>query len=406
MILRTTYPRNLFLEGYMLVNINPGRQGTVRHNLSGALAYDSFLPANMSNFLPLDLSSESMLLISDCRAILGEVEGMSNFVPNIDMYLSMYVRKEALLSSQIEGTQCTFDDVLDPTNDANASRDLTDVVNYVQAANEAVGLMKSMPLCMRLLRSVHSILLGQGRGSEKTPGVFRTSQNWVGPTGCTLHDAPYVPPNVEDMQQTLADLELFINEYQGIDPIIKAALVHYQFETAHPFLDGNGRIGRLLILLSLMNDRVLSGPVIYPSYQLKRHRGEYYDWLMRVRQEGDLEGWVTFFSRCLRDSAEDARSSMRKLVSLRTESENLIRKEAGRRATNALELLDLLEGNPIVDATYVTSHLSMSRSSANALIAQFVEWGVLVQRDSDKKRYRTFSYEPYLAILRAGDRPL
>ena len=196
----------------MLVPITPGRQGNVRHNLSGALAYDSFKPANMDSFFPLDLSADSMRLVSDCRAILGEVEGMSRFVPNIDMYLSMYVRKEALLSSQIEGTQCTFDDVLDPSNESNASRDLTDVVNYTRAAQQATKLMGELPLCMRLLKSVHATLLGNGRGSDKTPGQFRTTQNWVGPNGCTLNEAPYVPPNTEDMKEALGDLELFINE--------------------------------------------------------------------------------------------------------------------------------------------------------------------------------------------------
>lgn len=210
----------------MLAPITPGRQGNVRHNLSGVLAYDSFRPANMDSFFPINLSADSMLLVSDCRAILGEVEGMSRFVPNIDMYLSMYVRKEALLSSQIEGAQCTFDDVLDPSNESNASRDLTDVVNYTRAVQQATKLMEELPLCMRLLKSVHATLLGNGRGSDKTPGQFRTTQNWVGPNGCTLNEAPYVPPNTEDMKEALGDLELFINERDDIDPVIKAALVH------------------------------------------------------------------------------------------------------------------------------------------------------------------------------------
>ncbi|MED9985150.1 MAG: Fic family protein [Collinsella sp.] len=390
----------------MLAPITPGRQGNVRHNLSGALAYDSFRPANMDSFFPLDLSVDSMRLISDCRAILGEVEGMSRFVPNIDMYLSMYVRKEALLSSQIEGTQCTFDDVLDPSNESNASRDLTDVVNYTRAVQQATELMEELPLCMRLLKSVHATLLGNGRGSDKTPGQFRTTQNWVGPNGCTLNEAPYVPPNTEDMKEALGDLELFINERDDIDPVIKAALVHYQFETTHPFLDGNGRLGRLLILLSLIHDGALTKPVIYPSYELKRRRSEYYDWLMRVRQTGDFEGWVSFFSTCLLASAREARDSMRKLVDLHSETERLILEKAGRATTNALMLLDLLEGNPIVDIAFVSERMPISRSSANNLISQFTDWGILVQRDTSRKRYRTFSYEPYLAILRTGDEPL
>lgn len=360
----------------------------------------------MEGFLPIELDSRASLLVSECRAALGEVEGMARFVPNIEMYLAMYVRKEALLSSQIEGTQCTFDDVLDPALEANASRDLTDVLNYTKASGYAVELMGEMPLCMRLLRRVHAVLLAGGRGSDKTPGEFRTSQNWVGPTGCLLKDASYVPPNVEDMRATLDDLERFMNSSPSIDPVVKAALVHYQFETAHPFLDGNGRMGRLLIMLSLMNDGVLTKPVVYPSYELKRRRGEYYDWLMRVRATGDFEGWVAFFCDCLLASAKDAKSSMARLADLHIQSEGVVREGAGRATTNALRLLDLLEGNPIVDASFVANELGLSKSGANSLVALCVDLGLLVQREGERKRYRTFSYEPYLEILRSGDEPL
>lgn len=390
----------------MLAAIIPGRQGVLRQNLSGELAYTSFCPGKMSEFLPLHLAEVTLRSIADCRAVLGEVEGMARFVPNADTYLTMYVRKEVLLSSQIEGTQCTFDDVLDPTNDVNASRDLTDVVNYVKAADQAVGLMADMPLCMRLLRNVHETLLTGVRGSEKSPGQFRTTQNWIGPTGCTLSGATYVPPNVEDMQETLGDLERFINECQDVDPVVKAALVHYQFETAHPFLDGNGRMGRLLILLSLMNDHALTRPVVYPSYELKRRRSEYYERLMRVRTNGDFEGWVAFFCECLLVSALDARDSMSRLADLHIQNEGLVREKSGRAVPNALRLLELLEGNPIVDVAFVTERLDMSKSAASSLITLFAELGILVQREGGRKRYRTFSYEPYLAILRSGDEPL
>ncbi len=390
----------------MLTAITPGRQGTLRTNLAGDLAYSSFCPGKMSEFLPLSLDPTAMRAVSDCRAVLGEVEGMARFVPNVDMYLAMYVRKEALLSSQIEGTQCTFDDVLDPTNDVNASRDLADVVNYTKAANQAINLLSSMPLCMRLLRTVHTTLLSGVRGSEKSPGEFRTSQNWIGPTGCSLNGASYVPPNVEDMQDALNDLERFVNERQDVDPVVKAALVHYQFETIHPFLDGNGRMGRLLILLSLMNDGALTRPVVYPSYELKRRRGEYYDRLTAVRTRGDFEGWVAFFCECLLTSARDARDSLSRLASLHIESEALVRERSGRATSNALRLLELLEGNPIVDAAFVTERLGVSKSAAISLVSHFVDLGILAQRESEKKRYRTFSYEPYLAILRSGDTPL
>ena len=390
----------------MLSNIVPGRQGTLRNNLSGEMAYASFCPNKMRNFLPLNLDDATLRAVSDCRAVLGEAEGMARFVPNVDMYLTMYVRKEALLSSQIEGTQCTFDDVLDPTNDVNASRDLTDVVNYTKAVDQAVGLMVDMPLCMRLLRQVHGTLLSGGRGADKQPGQFRSSQNWIGPTGCGLNGASFVPPNAEDMRDALSDLEVFINDRMDVDPVVKAALIHYQFETTHPFLDGNGRMGRLLILLSLMNDGALTRPVVYPSYELKRNRTEYYDRLMRVREVGDFEGWVKFFCNCLLASARDARDSMGKLADLHLENETLVREKSGREVPNALRLLDLLEANPIVDVAFVTERLGLSKSSVASLISLFGELGILQQREGERKRYRTFSYEPYLAILRSGDEPL
>ena len=390
----------------MLDNIIPGRQGNLVSNLSGKLAYASFRPSSLQSVLPLDLPAETMQIIANCRALIGEVQGMARFVPNVGMYLTMYVRKEALLSSQIEGTQCTFDDVLDPTLDVNASRDLTDVVNYVAATNRAMQDMNSMPLCTRLLRDVHAVLLAGVRGADRNPGEIRSSQNWVGPSGCTISDASYVPPNVDDLAITLSDLEKFINNEQPVDPIVKAGLVHYQFETAHPFLDGNGRMGRLLITLSLVNDGVLEQPVLYPSYELKRRRGEYYSWLTRVREQGDYEGWIGFFSECLLESAKNAKTSLQQLATLHQETERQVIQSSGRRSANALRLLELLEGNPIVDISFVADHLGLSFSGANALIGSFVDLGILVQRETGRQRYRTFSYERYLSILRAGDAPL
>ncbi|MGN0071961.1 MAG: Fic family protein [Atopobiaceae bacterium] len=390
----------------MLNHFVPGRQGKIVSNLAGRLAYDSFCPSPLQSVLPLELDDSTMRSIADCRALIGEVQGMARFIPNVGMYLTMYVRKEALLSSQIEGTQCTFDDVLDPTLDENANRDLADVVNYVKATKRAEEELASLPLCMRLLKDVHAVLLSGVRGEDRNPGEIRTSQNWIGPAGCTLNQASYVPPNVEDLKKTLGDLEFFLNSEQPMDPIVKAGLAHYQFETAHPFLDGNGRIGRLLITLSLMNDGVLEKPVLYPSYELKRRRGEYYSWLMRVREQGDYEGWIGFFSQCLLESASNAKDSMMKLAELHQEMEAVLVSVSGRRSANALKLLSLLEGNPIVDIPFAAQHLGLSVTSASSLIESFVKWGVLQQRDAQRQRYRTFSYERYLEILRAGDDPL
>ena len=381
-------------------------QGFLRKNLSGEAEYQSFVPAPLDNVIPIDLSEETVRLLGACSRKLGELEGMLRFVPNAQMYLAMYVRKEALLSAQIEGTQCTFDDILNPENTELVQRDVADVVNYIKATEYAVERMNELPLCMRLLREVHTILLSGVRGSEKNPGELRSTQNWIGPGGSTLKNAAYIPPNIEDMNDSLRDLEKFINKAGDVDPIIKASLVHYQFETIHPFLDGNGRLGRLLITLSLMNDHALSAAVFYPSYQLKLRRSEYYEHLMAVRENGEYAKWVGFFCDCLLTSAEDAVGSLERLVNLHNANTALINESLGRSATNGQRLLELLEGNPIVDVAFVVEKLDIARTTASNLVKDFVDLGMLVQREKEKQRYRTFLYEDYLGILRQGSDPL
>ena len=381
-------------------------QGFLRKNLSGEAEYQSFVPAPLDNVTPIDLSEETVRLLGACSRKLGELEGMLRFVPNAQMYLAMYVRKEALLSAQIEGTQCTFDDILNPENTELVQRDVADVVNYIKATEYAVERMNELPLCMRLLREVHAILLSGVRGSEKNPGELRSTQNWIGPGGSTLKNAAYIPPNIEDMNDSLRDLEKFINKAGDVDPIIKASLVHYQFETIHPFLDGNGRLGRLLITLSLMNDHALSAAVFYPSYQLKLRRSEYYEHLMAVRENGEYAKWVGFFCDCLLTSAEDAVGSLERLVNLHNANTALINESLGRSATNGQRLLELLEGNPIVDVAFVVEKLDIARTTASNLVKDFVDLGMLVQREKEKQRYRTFLYEDYLGILRQGSDPL
>lgn len=381
-------------------------QGFLRKNLSGEAEYQSFVPAPLDNVTPIDLSEETVRLLGACSRKLGELEGMLRFVPNAQMYLAMYVRKEALLSAQIEGTQCTFDDILNPENTELVQRDVADVVNYIKATEYAVERMNELPLCMRLLREVHTILLSGVRGSEKKPGELRSTQNWIGPGGSTLKNAAYIPPNIEDMNDSLRDLEKFINKAGDVDPIIKASLVHYQFETIHPFLDGNGRLGRLLITLSLMNDHALSAAVFYPSYQLKLRRSEYYEHLMAVRENGEYAKWVGFFCDCLLTSAENAVGSLERLVNLHNANTALINESLGRSATNGQRLLELLEGNPIVDVAFVVEKLDIARTTASNLVKDFVDLGMLVQREKEKQRYRTFLYEDYLGILRQGSDPL
>lgn len=381
-------------------------QGFLRKNLSGKLEYLSFVPAPLKTIVPLALDDETTFLLSACSRKLGELEGMLRFIPNANMYLAMYVRKEALLSAQIEGTQCTFDDILDPDNKQFIERDVADVVAYVRATEYAVKRMNDLPLCLRLLREVHGILLEHTRGNDKNPSHIRTSQNWIGPAGCTLVDASYVPPNTDDMMDALSELESFINEATDTDPLIKAALVHYQFETIHPFLDGNGRLGRLLITLSLMNDGALSNAIFYPSYHFKLKRAEYYKRLTDVRERGLYLEWIAFFCTCLLDSAKDAISSLEKLAELREKNVKAINESLGRSASNGQRLLELLEENPIVEVSYVAKNLEIARTTADGLVKNFQRLGILVQKESKKQRYRTYAYEGYLNILRQGGEPL
>lgn len=393
------------MEGAMQIEENG--QGTLRNNLSGKLAYYSFFPTPLQSLRQLNLTEETYRTLSACSRMLGELEGMLYFVPNADMYLTMYVRKEALLSSQIEGTQCTFDDLLSPSQTQLHHKDVADVVNYVRAVDRGVELLKKMPLCTRLLRQVHAVLLDGVRGTEKNPGELRSSQNWIGPSGCTIATASFVPPNIEDLSNTLQDLERFINEPQvEMDPIVRAALVHYQFETARPFLDGNGRLGRLLITLMLINDGVLHSCLFYPSFQFKKNRSEYYRQLASVRERGTYEEWIEFFCNSLLESAKDSVGSLKNLVDLHNRSTATITENLGRTAANGQRLLGILEEHPIVDTAFIAAQLDIGRSTASSLVKSFEELGILRPLDESRQRYRQYGYEEYLSILREDAEPI
>ena len=389
------------------MQIEENGQGTLRNNLSGKLAYYSFFPTPLQSLRQLNLTEETYRTLSACSRMLGELEGMLYFVPNADMYLTMYVRKEALLSSQIEGTQCTFDDLLSPSQTQLHHKDVADVVNYVRAVDRGVELLKKMPLCTRLLRQVHAVLLDGVRGTEKNPGELRSSQNWIGPSGCTIATASFVPPNIEDLSNTLQDLERFINEPQvEMDPIVRAALVHYQFETARPFLDGNGRLGRLLITLMLINDGVLHSCLFYPSFQFKKNRSEYYRQLTSVRERGTYEEWIEFFCNSLLESAKDSVGSLKNLVDLHNRSTATITENLGRTAANGQRLLGILEEHPIVDTAFIAAQLDIGRSTASSLVKSFEELGILRPLDESRQRYRQYGYEEYLSILRGDAEPI
>ena len=235
-------------------------------------------------------------------------------IPSVNLFVSMHVRKEALMSSQIEGTQATLEDVLNPMLNENANRDVADVVNYIKATDYAIARLTQLPLCNRLLRETHAVLMQGVRGQDKNPGEFRTSQNWIGGSGSTLKTARYIPPTAQDMETAMSDLEKYLHSDDDLDVLIRTALIHYQFETIHPFLDGNGRIGRLLITLYLMQQGVLTTPALYISYFLKRNRIEYYDRMTEVRHKDNYEQWIKFFLSAIYESSEDATNTIDKLT--------------------------------------------------------------------------------------------
>lgn len=376
------------------------RAGEWKRNMSGEAAYQSFTPALLPPEPPIELDAETVELLVRANRQLAALDGIAARIPNMPLFVSMYVRKEALMSSQIEGTQATLEDVLDPMLEANTSRSVADVVNYVKATDYAMKRLETLPLCNRLLRETHAVLMEGVRGQEKYPGEFRRSQNWIGGQGSSLKTARYVPPSPEDMEQAMSDLEKYINGEDGQDELIRAALIHYQFETIHPFLDGNGRIGRLLITLYLMEKKLLSTPALYISYFLKRNRVEYYDRMTEVRRNGSYEQWVRFFLQAVEECARDAIETIDRLTALHEKNAAIV-SGMGRAAKNALLVFRYLEANPIIDIRKTAQALGLSFNTVAAAVRRLTEAGILVQTDA-ANRNRSFAYKAYLGILRNG----
>src|SRR6266567_3206731 len=280
--------------------------------------YQAFIPTPLPPDPPLRFDSQLATVLAGAGTALGRLDGVAATLPNPELFVAMYVRREAVLSSQIEGTQSTLDDVLAFEIDSNHSKlpgDIEEVVNYINAMNYGLVRLQSLPLCLRLLREIHGRLLAGGRGSEKSPGEFRQSQNWIG--GPRLAEATFIPPPPHEMRAALGNLERFLHDADGLDPLIVCALAHAQFETIHPFLDGNGRVGRLLITFLLCHAKVLQRPVLYLSHYLKQHRASYYDRLMAIRTAGDWEGWLRFFLTGVGEVAREAEQTARGIVQLR-----------------------------------------------------------------------------------------
>ena len=372
------------------------RSGEYISNLTGEAMYKSFRPAPLPPVLNMD--DEMITQLTSATKALATLDTLSSYIPNMNLFVSMYVRKEALLSSQIEGTQATLEDVLDPLIEKNANQNVADVVNYIKAAEFALERMNTLPLCNRLIKETHAVLMSGVRGQEKNPGEFRTSQNWIGAAGSSLKNARYIPPNPEDMINAMSDLEKYINSDDSLDVLIQAALLHYQFETIHPFLDGNGRVGRLLITLFLIEKGALNSPALYISYYLKKNRIEYYDRMSEVRNKDNYEQWIKFFLNAVKESADESVDTIKKLSDLHDANIEKIN-AMGRAAKNARAVFDYLEQNPIIDIGKTAEELKLAFSTVSLAVNRLVDAGILI-KTNNANRNRVFSYEDYLAILR------
>jgi Fic family protein len=311
----------------------------------------------------------------------------------------MYVRREAVLSSQIEGTQSTLQDLLAvelSPRFRSLPSDVDEVLNYVRAMNYGLDRLAELPLSLRLIREIHAELLRGVRGSNRNPGEFRSIQNWIGPEGAPISVATFVPPTVPDMRAALDRFEHFLHEDAGLPALLHVGLSHAQFETIHPFLDGNGRVGRLLITVQLVHRQVLHRPLLYLSHFLKRNRAEYYDRLMAVRDSGDWEGWLRFFLRGVGDTAAEAMTTAKRIVELREVHRALLHGAKGNLI--AQRLLDILYDRPLITVGLAADLLGVSFVTANKVVAQFEE-AQLLDEITGGKRSRIFRYTPYLALF-------
>lgn len=365
--------------------------------ISQPAGYRAFIPARLPPDPPLALDSKMLGLLSQADIALGRLDGVVKVIPDPDFFVGMYVRQEAVLSSQIEGTQSTLEDLLEVELEPDVGGrhgDVADIVNYVSAMSYGLKRLEELPLSLRLIREIHAELLQDGRGSHATPGAFRRTQNWIGPAGAPIQQATFVPPPVAEMTTALGDFETYLHSDQQSPLLIRAALAHAQFETIHPFLDGNGRVGRLLITFLLVHGGALRAPLLYLSHYFKLHRAEYYDRLMAVRLRGDWEGWLRFFLLGVAKTAAQAADTAEHIFELRERSRTLVM-DAG---PNGLRLLSMLFKHPLVNVNSVHRDLDVSFPTANRLVARFEELGLL-REVTGQRRSRLFRYEPYLQLF-------
>ena len=374
-----------------------GRAGTYIRQPTG---YAAFFPKPLPPDPPLDVAGLQAVL-SQANLALGRLDGASLTLPDPDIFVYMYIRKEALLSSQIEGTQSSLQDVLAIQGQLFAPArpvDAAEVVNYIGAMELGLLQLETLPVSIRLMRNIHRQLLEGVRGAQLTPGELRTTQNWIGPPGAGIQDAVFVPPPPDVALNSLGDLERFLHAEDDLPLLIRIGLAHAQFETIHPFLDGNGRLGRLLITFLLTERGILQKPTLYLSHYFARNRLLYYDLLQSVRDTGDWEGWLRFFLQGVVEVAGEAADTVRQIQLLRERDRDAVTDTFGRAAANGLRVLERLYRHPYVNVTTVQEITGTSFAGANQLVSRMVESGVLIEV-TGQARNRVFAYQRYIDLF-------
>ena len=367
--------------------------------------YKSFIPAPLPPEPPIEFDDELQSLLSKADRDLARLDGITTVLPNADLFIAMYVKKEALLSSQIEGTQASLEGVLEfeadlmPKEDVN---EIKEVINYIKALNYGMDRLNELPMSLQLIREIHENLLEETRGANRNPGEFREFQNYIGMPGASLNEAIFIPPSPDMVIPLMEELEIFFHKKDDIPPLVRIALIHSQFETIHPFLDGNGRVGRLLITFYLFWKGILSRPLLYLSFYLKKNRTEYYELLMEVRKEGAWENWIKFFLRGVSETSQEAANTAREVIKLKDE---LITKlhENSVSSVYAVKLVDLLFEKPVISTKDAVEKLGVSTVTVNELVKKFEKIGIL-KEITGKQRYKKYIFTDYVEIIARGTR--
>jgi Fic family protein len=364
--------------------------------------YRAFMPAPLPPKPAVKIEGDLQNLLSRADMALARLDGVAEILPNVDLFIAMYVKKEALLSSQIEGTQASLDDLFayESGDKLENLNDVTEVVNYVKAMNYGIERLQSLPMSLRLIKEIHAILLEGARGSERLPGEFKRSQNWIGPPGCTLNEASYVPPPPHEALEAMGTLERYFHDKERLPILVDCALIHYQFETIHPFLDGNGRMGRLLVTFYLCWKGILHKPLLYLSYYFKRNRQEYYDRLNMVRETGNYEQWVDYFLKGVVDIAGAAMDAARQILELQSRHRRLLW-EKKISSPLAVGILEQLFYTPTVSIGKISERFNISYPAASTLVSQ-LEKAKILRETTGRKRDKRYVYSDYLDILAEG----